>query len=362
MTTERPAAAGPKGGIRVEIAGSLDEFRDGWRALAEASGNVFSSWEWASTWWQHFGHGRRLLVAACRAADGRLVAVLPLYVWSTRPVRVARFLGHGPADQLGPVCAPGDRHLAARALVRACDEAGMDLLLAELLPGGQGWPTALGGTLVQREASPTLSLDGGWDAYLAGRSANLRQQVRGRERRLARTHELRFRPAAEPARLDDDIDVLFSLHRSRWGGRASAFARWEAFHRAFAAIAFDRGWLRLWFLELDGRPAAAWYGFRFGDVESYYQAGRDPGRGGESVGFVLLAHSIREAAADGMREYRFLRGAEPFKLRFADADPGLETVALPHGLRGRAAAIAVATGVRSSPIRSALRRLARAVA
>jgi CelD/BcsL family acetyltransferase involved in cellulose biosynthesis len=361
MTSERHAALARNDDIRVEPIGSLEVLRDEWKEAAEASGNVFSSWEWASTWWQHFGGGRRLLLFACRTADSRLAAVLPLYLWSTRPVRVARFLGHGPADQLGPVCAAADRERAARALVGACGEAGVDLLLAELLPGGVDWTSALGATLLHREASPTLSLAGGWNAYLAGRSANFRQQVRGRERRLAHSHELRFRLAADPTHLQSDLDILFSLHAARWGRRGSGFVRWEAFHRVFAAIALERGWLRLWFLELDGRPAAAWYGFRFGKVESYYQAGRDPGRSDQSVGFVLLAHSIREAAGDGMREYRFLRGAERFKFRFADGDPGLETVALPRGLSGRVATVAAAAGVRSGTIRWALRRLGRAV-
>jgi CelD/BcsL family acetyltransferase involved in cellulose biosynthesis len=44
------------------------------------------------------------------------------------------------------------------------------------------------------------------------------------------------------------------------------------------------------------------------------------------VGLVLLAHSIRAALEDGLDEYRFLRGAEPYKYRFADEDPGLETI------------------------------------
>jgi hypothetical protein len=40
---------------------------------------------------------------------------------------------------------------------------------------------------------------------------------------------------------------------------------------------------------------------------------------------VLLIHSIRQALEDGLDEYRFLRGGEPFKYRFAANDPGLET-------------------------------------
>ncbi len=44
---------------------------------------------------------------------------------------------------------------------------------------------------------------------------------------------------------------------------------------------------------------------------------------------------------DGADEYWFLRGPEPYKARFADQDPGLETMVVPHGLRGRVALKAI---------------------
>ena len=53
---------------------------------------------------------------AGRDADGATAVVLPLYVNRTRPLRVLRFVGHGAADQLGPVCAPADRERVAAAL------------------------------------------------------------------------------------------------------------------------------------------------------------------------------------------------------------------------------------------------------
>jgi CelD/BcsL family acetyltransferase involved in cellulose biosynthesis len=343
--------------IVLEPVESLDALNDDWTRLAQASGNVFSTWEWASTWWRHFRRDRELLVHASRTSDGRLAAILPLYVPVTRPARVARFLGHGPADQLGPVCARADRLGAARALSELVEHGNIDLLLAELLPGDVHWSQALGGTVLRTEASPTLELDG-WERYLAGRSANFRQQVRRRERRLRRGRMLTFRLTSDPSQLADDLAELFRLHKLRWGGE-SAFLKWRAFHSEFAAIALERGWLRLWFLELDGRSVAAWYGFRFAGVESYYQAGRDPTRSDDSIGFVLLAHSIREAANDGMREYRFLRGAEPFKQRFADGDPGLQTVAVAVSRRGRIAGAVVARTLGRDRARSLLARAAR---
>jgi CelD/BcsL family acetyltransferase involved in cellulose biosynthesis len=340
---------------RLDVFDSLEEPREDWISLARESRNIFSAWEWASTWWQHYGARSHPLVFASRER-GDVVALLPLYLWSRRPVRIARFIGHGPADQLGPVCAPAAQEAAAGALRCAVRHAGLDLLFAELFPGGAGWPQLLCRRPLLAEASPSISLAGGWDAYLSGRSANLRQQIRRRERQLRSRYTVRFRLAADRERLQDDLSLLFELHRSRWG-RNSEFLRFEPFHRDFAVVALERAWLRLWFLELDGRPAAAWYGFRFAGVESYYQAGRVTSFSDDSVGFVLLAHSIREAAEDGMQEYRLLRGAEGFKLRFADADPGVETFALAGGVRGRAARVAAAAAVRSGAARSGLRRI-----
>jgi hypothetical protein len=42
------------------------------------------------------------------------------------------------------------------------------------------------------------------------------------------------------------------------------------------------------------------------------------------------------AIEDGVSEYRFLRGAEPYKWRFAGRDPGVVTVGAANGALGRA--------------------------
>jgi hypothetical protein len=102
-----------------------------------------------------------------------------------------------------------------------------------------------------------------------------------------------------------------------------------------AGLAAQRQWLRLWVPEIEGQAAAAVYGFRFAGVESYYQAGRDPRWDHYRLGFVLLAHAIQQAAQDSMAEYQLLREGEQYKYRFPTADPGLETVGVPHGPMAR---------------------------
>jgi CelD/BcsL family acetyltransferase involved in cellulose biosynthesis len=343
--------------VSLEYPPNTSAFREEWSALAEASGSVFATPEWTEVWWRHFGAGQRLRVGVARAAGGRAVAVVPLVRGRTGPLRVVRFAGHGPADQLGPVCDPNDMDLGAEALrqAMAAMPGGWDVFVGDYLPGDQGWDARLGGTVLRRFESPVLRFEGRtWDEYLRERSRNFREQATRRERKLAREHDLRFRLTTSAAELTRDLDALFALHGSRWSA-GSNFSRVEAFHREFAAVALARGWLRLWRLDLDGRTMAAWLGFRFGGAESYYQAGRDPSAEG-SVGFVLLVHTIRSAREDGVQEYRFLRGDEEYKGRFATADPGVETVAVGGGLAGKAAVAAGARLTGNAKLRTLFRR------
>ena len=344
--------------LKLDYAPSLDAVRDEWDRLAQAGAGVFATWEWATAWWSHFGHGSEPLLARCQAA-GRTLALLPMYARPRHSVRVVRLVGHGPADELGPLCALEDRGPTADAIKLLLDEVRADVFLGEQLRAEEHWRERLGASVRGSEPSPKLRLDGrGWEEFLANRSKNFRGQVRRRERALERLG-LRYRVCDESDRIEHDLDRLFALHRAQWGGRDSNFTRLEAFHRDFAMSAFARGWLRLWFLEVNGSDVAAWYGLRFEGVDLYYQAGRDPAWDRFAVGFVLLAHSLRESIADGVLEYRFGRGGEEYKSRFTDDDSRVETVVLPRRLKGHVALAAVdaarrRTGTRRL-IRSALR-------
>jgi CelD/BcsL family acetyltransferase involved in cellulose biosynthesis/dTDP-4-amino-4,6-dideoxygalactose transaminase len=330
----RPAPA-------LEPLADLTEARPAWAQLAARADNVFATWEWASTWWEHFGRERALRLLLCPG-----IALLAFQLTRDRGLRTLRFLGHGPSDQNGPVCAPADAPAAARALRRAL--AGplrpWDVLVAEHLPADQAWDALIGARAVAREPSPVIDVAGrDWDAFLEGQSSSLRKQIRYQERRLEREHHVRYRLAADPARLDHDFALFCRLHEQRWAPAESDALRGarRAFLAAFAHRALERGWLRLWFLELDNRPVAVWLGFRYGGAESYYQGGRDPAFDDRSVGAVLVAHTIRAAIGDGVREYRFLRGGEAYKSRLATRDPGVQTLVAAGSAGGRAALAAL---------------------
>jgi CelD/BcsL family acetyltransferase involved in cellulose biosynthesis len=352
---------------RIEPLDSLEAARHDWEALAPATRNPFLTWEWAAAWWRAFGARRTLALYRVRDADGRVAAVLPLYRADRGPVPLLRFLGHGPADELGPVCAP-ERRDAVLALVpeiarRTLPRRGVVLL--ERLPAGSLAGAGIRGRVIREEPTPVLPVGGrSWDEWLGTRSRNLRAQIRSRERRITREHRLEFAVTEDPRRLASDFDTFLRLHEARWAAgadRSVAFAgSREAFHRDFAARALRRGWLRLWTALVDGEPVAAGYCLRFGGDDWYYQMGRDPAWDPFRVGFVLLTRMIRASFDDGAGSFRFGLGGEQYKGRFAEADPGLESVltGAPSAVALVSAAVGALRGLPAGPRRVVTRRVA----
>jgi CelD/BcsL family acetyltransferase involved in cellulose biosynthesis len=337
--------------MAAERIAALEDAREHWDRLAEGAGHPFATWEWISTWWSWFGGGRELYTFICRDADDAVVAILPLYVASNRPVRVARFVGYESLNS--PLCAPEHRPLAAAALreVIGSGSGRCRLFYAEGLPGMQGWDEHLGGRLIATHTDPVIRLEGrSWDEFLDSRTKKLRGKIRYEERRLGRDHELSFRLSDDPERLGEDMETLFRLHRIRWGEEATGvFAGERALmHREVAERMLERGWLRLWIEEVDGVPAAAYYGFRYAGSEWFFQSGRDPSFDRLSVGAVLLSHVIRNACEEGVEDFRFLEGGESYKTRLADDDYESQTRLLGSGAVGRAALIVV-SAVQSAP-------------
>ena len=338
--------------LQVELLTSFESLQGDWDDLAAKTENVFATYDWTSLWWEHFGAGRPLLIAACRSSDGRLRAILPC----TNPPDVRlRSLGSSAIGRQTNWDRSASLPIVPERLERfaeALDRSPWrwDFFVAELMPKDTGWAPLLGARVLTELESPIVRFEhDDWDAFLAGKSSHFRAQSRrNRAAAAARDFQLSYRLATETSRIREDIETMFRLH-AKLRPNGSAFFSERAFHTKFALTAHERGWLRLWFLELNGQEIAVWYGFRYGGAEFSYQSGRDPSYDKYAVGRALVLHSIREALHDGLKEYRFLRGGEDYKSHLAN-DPGtLETAVIPHGPLNAALA-------RAAPIASRWRR------
>jgi len=353
----RPVPASP----HVQLADALEPLREQWSPLAEASRNLFATWEWNALWWKHFGRERPLQVRVVGAEGGEARAIVPLFVWKERPFRVLRLIGHGHGDLLGPICSSEDRELGYEALEAALAAESPDLFVGDWLAGDLHWASVFGGTVVRTTGYPILRFEHpSWDEFVASRGTSHRKAIRYYPRRLARDYDVEYRQSDDPATLQQDLDEAFRLHAIRFGKHAGCLfcGPSEAFQREFAAAALERGWLRLLLLYVNGTAVAAEYGFRYGNAYFSYQGGRDPAWDRLSVGFVVEVESIRRALDEGIREYRFLEGEEGYKYRFPTEDPRLETVAIPRTRKGRALVSGVEAIRRVPPGKALIGRLA----
>lgn len=340
----------------VQDTAAFERLGPRWNALLAASDadGLFSTWEWLSSWWRHLGDGLRLRAYIVRSGD-ELIAVAPL---ALRPARLDRhpafscleLLGSGEvgSDYLDIIVRRGHEREALAALAEHVTGETHVLALGRLrvepcaLASLGSALTRRGWTMIEQpdEVSPFVAVGGRrFDDYLRGLGSSHRYAFRRRLRGVERD----FRVELAMVRHEDErraaLATLVDLHARRWAGvaRSEAFARSAllAFHDEISRLALERGWLRLYTLELDGRPAAALYGFRYRDVLSYYQAGFDPQLAPYSVGLVTLGLVIRDAIGEGVTEIDFLHGEEPYKRLWANEVRPLRRLELyPPGARG----------------------------
>jgi CelD/BcsL family acetyltransferase involved in cellulose biosynthesis len=320
-----------------------------WRELAVGRGNGFLTPEWVGAWARHYAEEHPSFVPVLRGTDGKLRGLLPIALPRSGHPRVCRIAGANLGDRFHPVCEPGSEAEVAAAVGEALADAPQPWSVISLdhVQTDEPWVEALGEATGRRlstrsrVAAPLPLIDvathESWDAYLATRSSNFRQQVRRFARRAAREADVRIRRTEAADTLETDMGTFFALHDQRFGergGSSLSAERARSFHLDFARAALERGWLRLWFLELDGRPAAAWYGWRLGERYSYYNSGFDPEFGALSPGLVLISAVIQSAFEEGASEFDFLLGEESYKYRFAERERTVSDVtlarALPH--------------------------------
>ncbi len=350
-----------------------------WRRLAEVRSNPFITPEWMLAWLRSNPAESPFALAWHR--EGELRGVLPLVRVSSGPATVLRFAGARRADWVTPACRPEEEaEMAGACAAFLGGERGWHLLRFDRLDEEATWPAAvrdqgggaLGtGTARRRDVLPYIEFDErGYEGYLADRSRNFRSQLGRRRRRLEKDHGLSFRMTAGAEQLDADLDEFFRLHDARWekrGGSSSADSRSREHLRSFAAAALERGWLRLWIAEADGRPAAAWYGWRIGERYCYALAGLDEAFEQRALGTVLLAHTIEQAAAEGAAIYDLMWGDEGYKKRFETGRRYATTWLFPR--RRHPAGLLLTSGARLAmaaeslpdPVRRPLAKAARAV-
>jgi CelD/BcsL family acetyltransferase involved in cellulose biosynthesis len=318
------------------IAESRDDLAivaEEWRALAESEANAFLTPEWFDASLATYGDSATPFVAILRGQGEAVEAIAPLVREGEGARAAIRFAGSSLGDLFFPAAIDESKRnelseKLGKELVRRRD---WGALVLENVPEDAAWVDAFSAAGLKAtrlphrdEVLPRASMGGiDWDGFLAARSRNFRSQLGRKQRGLERDHDVVYRLVSKEEELSGALDSFERLHHARWdarGGSQALTERSREFHARFARAALERGWLRLWLLEVDSEAVAAWYGWRVGGSYAYYLAGFDPSWSRRSVGLLLQAQTVRAAIEEGAATYDLLLGGEEYKARFADGE------------------------------------------
>ena len=293
-----------------------------WHRVPDAA--PFASPLWLLPWWRQWGTGRPRVATLRR--DGRLAAVLPLYVLDELEGPKLLPMGAGTGDYLDALVESGAAPsadvsaLLAAALAASPEAACCDLI--EVPAGGRllgvepppGWRAEWR----QDSACPVLAPG----EALANVPPGTRRKLRMARHRAESAGGYAVE-AATAETLPALFDALVALHQARWAaaGQPGVLAdpRVLAFHRDARSGLLGAGLLRLPALRLKSQVAAAFLQLVQPGRVLFYLAGYDAGLAYHSPGTLLLGWALEQAAAEG-REAHFLRGAESYKFAWGAED------------------------------------------
>lgn len=250
--------------------------------------------------------------------EGELVGVFPLVV--REGSRQATFAS-GLADYNDLVAADLPAAKALLAFARSVD-LGYDSLLLRRLRGDSNLARAVGTLdLDPRQVCPYAPLSGSWEAYLAARSRNFRDDLRRTETRAARDGAVARELMPETFPPEHLPEVFLTFQRERFGDR-SRFVRapedQEFVERALPRLFAERR-LRAFGLFMGGELAALDLCMVGPRSLCSWNGGFLASAAPLSPVKLLLKAEIETACAEGLDELDLLRGAEPYKARWADS-------------------------------------------
>lgn len=294
-----------------------------WDALATAVGaSPFLRPRYLQLWLDTYGDGADPTIVVGRR-DGRLVGALPA-------------VRHGPSilpagNFETPVCGIVAADPAARAGV-ADALFGLGARRVVVTPLVRGSPSyealraaaARAGYAVLTRTTvrcPVVATQGDWDDYWRGRSRNTRHKVERCARRLREMGTV----TTDVRDGRDDLEALlaegFAAEGSGWKTRAGTSiltsAETRSYYADLAAWAAERGWLRLTYLRVDGRPVAFGFGIEEGGVHHALKIGYDPAFARVSPGTLLLHELISRCFARGLSAFDFAGHDERYKSAWA---------------------------------------------
>lgn len=322
----------------------IDDFRfignDSWSDILKQSRQnyLFQTYEFLSAWWKNFGKNRkdRQLFILLVEDGSSLAAIAPLMVkryplLGNRPI--IQFIGTDICDYMDFIIDAERREDCFLKIFEYLSRVGyleLDLrYLSENSPvlkrfGGQKIVAENYGQIRQVDHCPYIRLSGNKnDAFGVNLPQRLLFEIKRNERRLELQGGAVFKIFTDEAPSKDILAEYFNLHVRKWSvynAKYSQFQRkeWRDFVVDLCSLLANKGWLDFSYLELNKKMIACHFGFRYNYKFYYYMPTFDPEFAVCSPSKILIMKVLERITRDGLTEFDFLRGTEPYKLTWTD--------------------------------------------
>ncbi len=342
--------------MRVRVLKEIPEDPDlseAWNTLVLAMENpeVFFTYQWALAASRGFEQILSPLLFLIYDFD-RLAGVVALAIDRKAP-NAAFFLTSSTADYCDVVSAPADRKAVVLALLEEIKKLGFSDLVFANVPSNSTTLQELSQVAGSQRfyVSSRTSYNCGV-VQLGGeeqRERVLRALATGsREKRalkkLTTLGSVKVIHLTEPEQIGVSLESIVSAQISRFlaSDRVSPLVGPErrTFLRQLSNLLSHSGWLKISQLEIDGRPVAWNYGFRFGGSWFWYLPTFQMEYEHVSPGSCLLRLMVEESARDASVRWLDLGlGDEPYKERFANDVRQTRYVHLSRGFQKHVGAV-----------------------
>jgi CelD/BcsL family acetyltransferase involved in cellulose biosynthesis len=130
--------------------------------------------------------------------------------------------------------------------------------------------------------------------------------------------EIKYRVVADVKEVVDEMETFLALFGLSRSDKATFMtSQMATYFRSLAETMSQENLLKLFFLDLDGTPAAAVMCFDYNNTMYLYNNGYDGRFSSLSVGLLSKVLAIRESILRGRKKYDFLKGTEEYKHRLA---------------------------------------------
>ncbi len=319
----------------------FEELESDWNELLRRSyaNSIFSTWEWQTTWWSAY-HPGMLWVITCRNDDGRLLGIAPWFIEDNpERGRVVRSIGCVDVTDYLDVIVDQDNITSvldcfANFLVQNQDA--FDILdlcnIPEHSPTYSQFPAILSQhnfatEVKQQEVCPVIALPDDWNEYLAMLNKKQRHEVRRKLRRAdGAAEKVDWYIVDSSHDLNEEAERFIELMAASDAEKAEFLTDEQntAFFKSMVPLMFEKGWLQLNFLTVNGEAAATYLNFDYNGRILVYNSGLMPEAYGHlSPGIVLLSYNIRHAIENQREAFDFLRGNETYKHRMGGVDTAI---------------------------------------